>query len=111
MSDSQGQDGGGERLVLRWVFVRGEERIDLCRSADPTSTQVDVSDGGVMRAFRFANRAAVVAFHAGFEQALTQTGWKLMVFEPERRRGDDRRVMPRAGDRRGSSLALVWSRN
>ena len=66
MSDSQSQDGGGERLVLRWVFVRGEERIDLCRSADPTSTQVDVSDGGVMRAFRFANRAAVVAFHAGF---------------------------------------------
>ena len=109
MSDSGIRDDGGERLALRWVFVRGGERIELCRSADPTSTEATVSDGGATRAFTFANRAAVVAFHAGFEQALIQTGWKLATFEPERRRGGDRRVVPRTSERRGS-LALVWSR-
>ena len=108
MSDSPGQDDE-EHLTLRWMFVRGDDRIDVCRSADPTSTQVEVSDGGEMRAFRFANRAALVAFHAGFEQALTQTGWKLTGFEPERRRGNDRRKTPRGTDRRGA-FALVQSR-
>jgi hypothetical protein len=101
-------DGEGE-VTLRWVFARGTDRIDVRRSVAPTSTQVEVSDGGGVRTFSFANRAALVAFQAGFEQALIQTGWTLATFDPERRQGNDRRAKPRANDRRGS-LALVWAR-
>jgi hypothetical protein len=109
MSLSQGDDSG-ERLTLRWVFVRGEARIEVCRPVAPTSTQVEVTGGdGELKTFNFADRPALVAFHAGFEQALLQTGWRLAEFAPQRRSGADRRAIPRDGDRRGS-LALVWPR-
>jgi hypothetical protein len=109
MNDSQNPHDGGTALTLRWVFVRGDDRIDLCRSVAPTSMQVTVSDGGVIRPFAFGDRSALIAFHAGFEQALTQTGWRLAAFEPERRRMSERRTLTRGTDRRGA-IALVWSR-
>jgi hypothetical protein len=101
--------GDMEPLMLRWVFARDADRIDVYRSVAETSTQIEVTVGGQMRAFRFSNRSAVVAFHAGVEHALLQTGWQLTAFEPERRTGGDRRTLQRGIDRR-SSLALVWSR-
>jgi hypothetical protein len=101
--------GNTEPLMLRWVFAREADRIDVYRSIAETSTQIEVSVGGEMRAFRFADRHSVVAFHAGVEHALLQTGWRLTMFEPERRAGSDRRTLQRGIDRR-SSLALVWSR-
>jgi hypothetical protein len=101
--------GSADDVTLRWVFARSTDRIDLCRSVAPTSMQVDVSEGAVTRVFRFADRPSAVAFHAGFEQALLQTGWTLAAFEPERRQKHDRRLTPRGGDRRGT-LALAWSR-
>jgi hypothetical protein len=106
MIDAQNPGDGEGEVTLRWVFARGADRIDVCRSAAPASTQVDVSDRGEVRTFKFVNRAAVVAFQAGFEQALTQTGWTLAAFDPERRHGNDRRVKPRVTDRRGA-LTLV----
>jgi hypothetical protein len=109
MSHSQTPYDGGTPLMLRWVFVRGDDRIDVCRSVAPTSVQVTVSDGAVIRPFTFGDRSALIAFHAGFEQALTQTGWRLAAFEPERRRVSDRRLLTRGADRRGA-IGLVWSR-
>jgi hypothetical protein len=109
MNDAQNPGDGDGEVTLRWVFARGADRIDVRRSVAPTSTQVEVSDGGGVRTFTFANRAAVVAFQAGFEQALIQTGWTLAAFDPERRHGNDRRANPRPTDRRGA-LALVWAR-
>jgi hypothetical protein len=109
MSLSQSDDSG-ERMTLRWVFVRGDARIEVCRPVAPTSTQIEVTvGGGEPRAFNFADRPALVAFHAGFEQALITTGWRLSEFAPQRRSGADRRNAPRDTERRGS-LALVWPR-
>jgi hypothetical protein len=96
-------------MTLTWVFVRGDERLELHRDGDPASTLLEVSGTGGSRTFVSRDRAALVAFHAGFEQALAQSGWRLEGFQPERRAGSDRRAVPRAAERRGL-LELVWSR-
>jgi hypothetical protein len=96
-------------MTLTWVFVRGDERLELHRDVDPASTLLEVSGSGGTRTFVTRDHAALVAFHAGFEQALAQSGWQLERFQPERRSGNDRRAMPRTPDRRGT-LELVWSR-
>jgi hypothetical protein len=96
-------------MTLTWVFARGDERLELRRDVDPASTQLEVSGAGGQRTFVSRDRAALVAFHAGFEQALVQVGWRLESFQPERRNERDRRATPRASERRGE-LELVWSR-
>jgi hypothetical protein len=96
--------------TLTWVFLQGQQRLELRRMIDPTSTQLEVVDGdGDARTFTFQSHAALVAFHAGFEHALARAGWAFSEFQPERRNGIDRRASPRDTDRRGS-LELVWSR-
>ena len=96
-------------MTLTWTFVRDNERMELRRAVDPTSVALEVSGAGGLRTFGFRDHAALVAFQAGFEQALAHLGWKLASFQPERRSGDDRPEAPRIPDRRGS-LELVWSR-
>ena len=96
-------------MTLTWVFVNGDERVELHRDVDPASTLLAVSGTGGQRTFVSRDRACLVAFHAGFEQALAQLGWRLEGFQPERRSGSDRRAMPRTPERRGS-LELVWSK-
>jgi hypothetical protein len=98
-----------EPLTLRWTFGRNDTRIDLYRPIAASSTQIDVIVSGDLQTFRFADRRSVVAFHAGIEHALLQTGWQLLAFEPERRTGADRRALQRGTERRGFP-ALVWSR-
>ena len=89
--------------------VRGTA-VELRRMIEPTSTQLEVvGPEGDVRTFTFDTHTALVAFHAGFEQALARSGWTFAEFQPERRTGSDRRAIPRHPDRRGS-LALVWSR-
>jgi hypothetical protein len=107
--ETTGQPGDADPLMLRWVFGRDDARIDVYRSSAISSTQIDVSAGGEMRVFRFLDRQSVVAFHAGIEHALLQTGWQLIAFKPERRVGGDRRTAQRGIERRGFP-ALVWSR-
>ena len=97
-------------MTLTWAFVQGQRRLELRRMIEATSTQLEVvGPEGDVRTFTFDSHAALVAFHAGFEQALARSGWTFAEFQPERRTGSDRRAMPRHNDRRGS-LALVWSR-
>ena len=95
--------------MMRWKFTREDGRIDVYRSSAETSTQIEVQSAGAMRTFRFGDRRSVVAFHAGVEHALLETGWRLEGFEPERRAGSDRRALQRGIDRR-RALSLVWSR-
>ena len=95
--------------MLRWVFGREDTRIDIYRSIEATSTQIDVVVAGHAQTFRFLDRRLMVAFQAGFEHALLQTGWQLLGFEPERRAGGDRRARQRGIERRGFP-ALIWSR-
>ena len=97
-------------MTLTWVFVRGQHRLEVRRMIDPASAQLELTEGGCdARTFSFQNHAALVAFQAGFEHALSRAGWTLAEFQPERRAGLDRRAISRHTDRRGS-LALVWSR-
>jgi hypothetical protein len=107
--ETTGEYAEADPLMLRWVFARDDAKIDVYRSSAIASTQIDVSVGGELRVFRFLDRQSVVAFHAGIEHALLQTGWQLMAFEPERRAGNDRRTLERGIERRGFP-ALVWSR-
>ncbi len=99
----------GEFVMMRWTFARDDARIDVFRSSAEASTQIEVGIGGARRMFRFTERRSVAAFHAGFEHALLETGWRLEGFEPERRSGTDRRALQRGIDRR-RALSLVWSR-
>jgi len=100
----------GRIMTLTWVFVQGQHRIEVRRMIDPRSAQLEVTDGERdARTFTFQSHAALVAFQAGFEHALSRAGWTLKEFQPERRAGIDRRAISRHADRRGS-LALVWSR-
>jgi hypothetical protein len=96
-------------MTLTWTFVKDSERMELRREVDPTSVSLEVSGTGGQRTFGFRDHAALVAFQAGFEQALAHLGWRLESFQPERRTGGDRPAAPRIPDRRGS-LELVWSR-
>jgi hypothetical protein len=96
-------------MTLTWVFVKDNERVELRRQVDPTSVSLDVWGSGGLRKFGFRDHAALVAFQAGFEQALAHSGWQLEGFQPERRSGEDRAAQSRIADRRGS-LELVWSR-
>ena len=98
-----------ESLMMRWTFRREDARLDVYRPSAETSTQIEVSTAGAMRTFRFLDRRSVVAFHAGVEHALLETGWRLEGFEPERRSGVERRTLQRGIERRGA-LSLVWSR-
>jgi hypothetical protein len=102
-------DSDGEPPILRWVFGREDTRVDIYRSIDATSTQIDIVVAGAAQTFRFLDRRSMVAFQAGVEHALLQTGWQLLAFEPERRAGADRRARQRGSERRGFP-ALVWSR-
>lgn len=97
-------------MTFTWVYVRGQDRIEVRRSVTPTSTRLEVSGSNAeVRAFDFDDHAGLVTFHSGFEQALAQSGWSLAEFQPERRSGADRRAIPRPTDRR-RSITLVWSR-
>jgi len=96
-------------MTLTWVFVRGDERVELRRDGDPASTRLEMSGASGPRTFVFREHAALVSFQAGYEQALTHLGWTLAAFEPERRSGHDRRAIPRFAERRGL-LELVWPR-
>jgi hypothetical protein len=109
MTDLQDNTEHDDPVMMRWKFTRDESRIDVYRSSAMSATQIEVAASGSMRTFRFNDRSAVVAFHAGIEHALLETGWQLEGFEPERRVGADRRTLQRGSDRRGM-LALVWSR-
>jgi hypothetical protein len=95
--------------VFTWVFVLGQHRLEVRRPIDPASPQLEVTDGeGEPRTFTFQSHAALVAFQAGFEYALSRAGWTLAEFRPERRAGIDRHSIPCDPERRGA-LALVWS--
>jgi hypothetical protein len=97
-------------MTLTWLFARDAERLELRRDVDPASTSLVVAGPNSARTFVFRDHAALVAFQAGFEQALTQSGWRLEGFQPERRSGQDRRTIPRAGTERRGLLELVWSK-
>jgi hypothetical protein len=52
------------------------------------------------RRYSFKDWATLDSFHADLEAFLLKTGWTLLQYSPERRRGRDRRGFPRLEERR-----------
>jgi hypothetical protein len=52
------------------------------------------------RRYSFKDWSTLNAFQADMEAFLLNAGWTLLQYSPERRRGRDRRTLPRREDRR-----------
>jgi hypothetical protein len=59
-----------------------------------------VTENGTPRSFFFSDLDRLVAFQADMEAFLVRSGWSLLGFSPDRRRGRDRRHFPRPTERR-----------
>ena len=84
---------------MLWTFGRGEERVRIGRAAD-TCDLVVMTAPNQPRRYSFKDWSSLNAFQADIEARLLNTGWTLLQYSPERRRGRDRRGRPRIDDRR-----------
>ena len=88
--------------AAEWTFRRGEECCAVeraCGEAD--SFILALTTNGDTRTYAFSTFERLLAFQSNLEDFLLRTGWSLDSFAPERRRGRDRRRMPRVdNDRR-----------
>ena len=84
---------------MLWTFSRGNERIRIGRGAD-TCDLVVMTSPNEPRRYSFKDWATLNSFHADIEAFLLKTGWTLLQYSPERRRGRDRRGRPRLQERR-----------
>ena len=88
-------------LLAAWTFRRREDRLTIQRQATDQGLQLLVSKNGQPRAYGFSSLDRLIAFQCDMEAFLVQTGWSLADFTPDRRRGADRRDLPRVAlDRR-----------
>jgi hypothetical protein len=84
-----------------WIFVRGEQRVEIRRPDSEAPRQLVIADGrGEPRTYSFDDPVALVNFQADMEVFLLQTAWTFAEFRPERRQGRERRTWPRLRDRR-----------
>jgi hypothetical protein len=79
-----------------WTFVRGEERLVIrSQQAGEEALLLAIEGGTEAHTYAFADRRLLDGFQSDMEAMLLQTGWSLAGFEPDRRRGRDRRGWPR----------------
>jgi hypothetical protein len=84
---------------MLWTFGRADEHLTIER--DPASHVLVVTmSGEEPRRYPFDNSSSRDAFQADMVAFLLSTGWTLLKFAPERRRGRDRRGFPRLDERR-----------
>jgi hypothetical protein len=84
-----------------WLFGRSAERLRLERRAENGSQLLFITVGDdPPRRLEFNDAEALIRFQSDMEQLLVHTGWMLLLFEPERRTGRDRRLFPRIRERR-----------
>jgi len=83
-----------------WTFRRRSEQLLLRREETPTGVNMLVIENGTCRSFSFTDLDRLVAFQSDMEAFLVRTGWTFSSFAPDRRRGRDRRQMPRMTERR-----------
>jgi hypothetical protein len=86
--------------TLVWTFVRGEERLELCREETRTGINLVVAGSGVPRTIAFSTLERLVSFQSDMETLLLRTGWHFTAFSPEQRSATDRRGFPRITERR-----------
>jgi hypothetical protein len=82
-----------------WTFGRGDERVRIGRGSDTCDLVVMTSPNHPQR-YSFRDWSSLNAFQTDIEARLLNTGWTLLQYSPERRRGRDRRGRPRIDDRR-----------
>jgi hypothetical protein len=84
---------------MLWTFGRGDERVRIGRGSE-TCDLVVMTDPNQPRRYSFNDWSSLNAFQADIEARLLNTGWTLLQYSPERRRGRNRRSRPRVDDRR-----------
>jgi hypothetical protein len=88
-----------------WTFVRGDEdaqRLTIGRGTgvEPPGARLTVTLDGSPRSYTFSDVTAAMRFQSDMEAFLLKSGWSFIEFSPERRRGAERRRLPRLlGDR------------
>jgi hypothetical protein len=71
--------------TLTWVFARGDDVLEIRRTASPDATRLVVEDPSGARTMDFPTHDALVRAHSTFEDQLASDGWRLRAFHPERR--------------------------
>lgn len=84
---------------MLWTFGRGDERVRIGRGSD-TCDLVVMTSPNQPRRYSFKDWSSLNAFQADIEALLLNTGWTLLQYSPERRRGRDRSGGSRLEDRR-----------
>jgi hypothetical protein len=74
--------------------------LELRRCDAGDGVQLIIVGEGKPRAYRFNEMMDLVNFQCDMEALLLKTGWSLVEFSPERRRGRERRTWPRMTERR-----------
>jgi hypothetical protein len=85
-----------------WTFERAAERLIVRRRtvADAFAVEIESNDG-VPRVHRFDDEDKMLEFQDDLQYMLVHSGWTLLKFAPDRRKGRDRRGFPRVkNDRR-----------
>ena len=85
-----------------WTFERAAERLIVRRRTEPDAFNIEIeSSDGVPRVHRFDEEHQFLVFQSDLQYMLVHSGWTLVEFEPDRRKGRDRRGFPRKlNDRR-----------
>jgi hypothetical protein len=85
-----------------WTFSRNDELLQLRRvRTEEGRFVVERQDGFRDRAFLFADIAQLIQFENERIRSLTDSGWALVDFWPERRSGVERRRHGENNGRRG----------
>jgi hypothetical protein len=85
-----------------WTFERAAERLVVRRrdEAGAFAVEIESNDGGP-RLHRFEDEDKLLEFQSDLQYMLVHSGWTLLTFSPDRRKGRDRRGFPRVkNDRR-----------
>jgi hypothetical protein len=91
--------GTDRTAKVLWTFGRGNERVRIGRGSETCDLMVMTSPNQPQR-YSFKDWSSLNAFQADIEALLLNTGWTLLQYSPERRRGRDRRGRTRVEDRR-----------
>ncbi len=85
-----------------WTFERAAERLIVRRHREASAFAIEIeSDDGGPRVHRFEDEDKFLEFQSDLQYMLVHSGWTLVEFSPDRRRGRDRRGFPRViNDRR-----------
>jgi hypothetical protein len=85
-----------------WTFERNGERLIVRQRAEDGAFELETKpQDGPARVSAFEGARELAVFQNDLQYMLVHTGWTLLRFSPDRRRGGDRRGFPRReNDRR-----------